>query len=79
MSPHGVVLGSDGRITHLELARSEQDDQGNWFVDTEQVLKKKADFVISAFGSGLYDEDIKAALSPLKMNRWGAPEVDTLK
>ena len=31
MSPHSVVRrSSDGRVSHLVLARTEQDDDGNW-------------------------------------------------
>ncbi|QQP51183.1 Dihydropyrimidine dehydrogenase, partial [Caligus rogercresseyi] len=41
-------------------------------------MKKKCNFVISAFGSGLYSSDIKEALSPLKFNKWGGLEVDNL-
>uniref|UniRef100_A0A0K2T590 Dihydropyrimidine dehydrogenase [NADP(+)] n=1 Tax=Lepeophtheirus salmonis TaxID=72036 RepID=A0A0K2T590_LEPSM len=78
MSPEDVVLDSKGRITHLVLARNELDDEGNWYVDKDQSLKKKCNFVISAFGSGLYNSDIKAALEPLKFNRWGGLEVDNL-
>ena len=76
MSPHKVVLGSDGRITHLVLARNEQSDDGKWTIDTEQTMKKKCDFVISAFGSGLYSKDIKHALAPVKLTGWGTPDVN---
>lgn len=38
-------------------------------------MKKKCDFIISAFGSGLFDKDIKDSMSPVKMNKWGTPEV----
>jgi NADPH-dependent glutamate synthase beta subunit-like oxidoreductase len=82
MSPLQVTLRpSDGRITHLVLARTEQrdDDSGSWFVDEEQTMKKKCDFVISAFGSALYSKDVLDALQPLKLTKWGAPEVDNLK
>ena len=42
MSPHSVVRrSSDGRVTHLVMARTEQDDDGNWIVDEEETLKKK--------------------------------------
>ena len=59
MSPNKVVQRPDGRISHLVLARNEQDDEGNWFEDEEQTMKKKCDFIISAFGSGLYSQDLK--------------------
>ena len=42
MSPHSVVRrSSDGRVTHLVMARTGQDDDGNWIVDEEETLKKK--------------------------------------
>ena len=47
-----------------------QDEAGNWDVDEDQTMKMKCDFVISAFGSGLYSEDLKSAMAPLKLNRW---------
>ena len=52
-----------------------QDESGNWEVDEEQTMKMKCDFVISAFGSGLYSQDLKSAMAPLKLTRWGTPEV----
>ena len=78
MSPSEVVLNkSTGRISHLMLARTEQDEEtGEWKVDEEEVLKKRCDFVISAFGSHLAAADVKDAISPVvDMNRWG-PVVD---
>ena len=58
------------RISHLILARNEQDEQtGEWIVDEEQTLKKKCDFVISAFGSALYSDNIKSALAGVNINR----------
>ena len=49
MSPHQIVLNpATKKISHLVLARNEQDeDTGNWFVDDDQLMKKKCDFVIS--------------------------------
>ena len=59
------------RISHLILARNEQDEQtGEWIVDEEQTLKKKCDFVISAFGSALYSDNIKSALAGVNINRY---------
>ena len=65
------------RIRFIELNRTEQClDTGKWLVDEEQTMKIRADFIISAFGSGLEDESIINALAPLKLNKWGLPEVD---
>lgn len=79
MSPHKLIRdASTGKITHLVLCRTEQDDDGSWFEDTEQTLKKKCDFVISAFGSTLSDPDIKDAMTDLKFNKWGTPEINQM-
>ncbi|WAR22886.1 DPYD-like protein [Mya arenaria] len=71
------VLMSNGRISGLECARSEQTDDGEWVEDDEQMIRIKVDYIISAFGSGLTDQDLKDAMSPVKLTRWGTPEVDT--
>lgn len=78
MSPHELIINpATKRISHLILARNEQDEgTGEWIVDPDQTMKKRCDFVISAFGSALYSEDIKSALPGVKLNRWGSPEVD---
>lgn len=39
----------------IEFYRTEQDENDRWVEDAEQVTRLKADFIISAFGSGLYD------------------------
>ena len=51
------VLTKDGRICAMEFWRAEQTDTGDWIDDEDQLVKLKADFVISAFGSGLSDPD----------------------
>lgn len=43
----------------MTFARTEQLDNGEWIIDEEQPVTMKTDFVISAFGSGLYDDDSK--------------------
>lgn len=43
----------------MTFARTEQLDNGEWITDEEQLVTVKTDFVISAFGSGLYDDDRK--------------------
>ena len=58
LTPHQVIT-TDSRITALEFVRSEQDDDGNWVTDNSQIVRLKANFVISAFGSGLSDPDGK--------------------
>merc|ERR1719450_278786 len=78
MSPQKVIM-KNGKIGGMKFFRTEQDDDGRWIEDPEQVFSLKCDFVISAFGSGLYSPGIKSAMEPLVMNRWGTPEVDTLR
>ena len=51
------VIRKGDRISALEFARTEQDEEGNWNRDEDQVIRLKADYVISAFGSGLSDPD----------------------
>ncbi|CAH0750695.1 unnamed protein product [Diatraea saccharalis] len=76
MSPQEVIV-KDGRIVALKMCRTEQLEDGEWIEDTDQVMQIKANFIISAFGSGLYDTDVKEAMSGVKLNRWGLPEVDS--
>lgn len=57
-SPKNVQI-KDNHITGMTFCRNEQQDDGSWIEDDDQVLKMKCNFVISAFGSGLYDEDGK--------------------
>ncbi|NWR59918.1 DPYD dehydrogenase, partial [Bucorvus abyssinicus] len=75
LSPRKVVLRG-GQIVAMEFVRTEQDSDGNWKEDEDQVVRLKADVVISAFGSILSDDQVKEAMAPIKFNRWGLPEVD---
>jgi len=56
MNPRLVVV-KEGRIRAMEFFRTEQTDDGEWVDDEDQIVRLKADFVISAFGSGLADPD----------------------
>lgn len=58
MSPHKVIV-KHGKIMSMEFYRTEQDETGHYHLDHDQVVKIKADYVISAFGSGLFDENGK--------------------
>jgi len=51
------VFSKNGKITGMEFYRTEQKENGEWIEDTEQTCKLKADYIISAFGSGLSDEN----------------------
>ncbi|KAK2578695.1 hypothetical protein KPH14_011663 [Odynerus spinipes] len=74
-SPKQVIV-RNGRIIAVEFCRTEQNEDGDWIEDEEQMFRLKADFVISAFGSGLDDLDVKQAMTPIKFNTWGLPIVD---
>ncbi|XP_066584769.1 dihydropyrimidine dehydrogenase [NADP(+)] [Prorops nasuta] len=75
LSPSKVIV-KNGRIVAVEFFRTERNDQGDWIEDEEQIVRLKADFVISAFGSGLYDPKVRKAMEPIKLNRWNVPEVN---
>jgi dihydropyrimidine dehydrogenase (NADP+) len=77
-SPFRVVRNAQNKITGMEFYRTEQDDNGEWIEDQDQVIKIKCDFVISAFGSSLTDDNVRAAMQPVRFNRWGLPEVDPI-
>jgi dihydropyrimidine dehydrogenase (NADP+) len=54
LSPRKVIV-KDGRIVAMQFVRTEQDEAGNWSEDEDQIVRLKADVVISAFGSVLSD------------------------
>lgn len=74
-SPKKVITHGN-RIRAMEFCRTEQTETGEWVIDEEQTIRLKADFIISAFGSDLSDTEVIKALEPLKLNKWGYPEVD---
>lgn len=49
------MITRNGKIVAMEFHRTEEDENGDWVEDEEQVCRLKADFIISAFGSGLRD------------------------
>lgn len=61
MSPRKVI-SKGGRLVAMEFARSEQDEEGNWEEDEEQIVRLKASYIISAFGSGLSSPDCRHPL-----------------
>lgn len=54
LSPREVIM-KNGRIAGLQFCRTEQTEEGDWLEDQEQVVRLKADYIISAFGSILSD------------------------
>jgi hypothetical protein len=53
-APKQVIL-KENKIAAVEFCRTEQDEDDRWVEDVEQITRLRADFIISAFGSGLYD------------------------
>ncbi|KAI4871268.1 hypothetical protein NFI96_019794 [Prochilodus magdalenae] len=75
LSPREVLL-KEGRVHGMEFCRTEQTATGEWVEDQEQITRLKADFIISAFGSVLSDPKVKEAMAPIRLNRWGLPELN---
>ncbi|XP_054014586.1 dihydropyrimidine dehydrogenase [NADP(+)] [Hylaeus anthracinus] len=75
-SPKQVII-RNGKIVAVEFCRTEENENGDWVEDEDQICRLKADFVVSAFGSGLQDHYVIKAMAPVKMNKWNLPEVDT--
>uniref|UniRef100_A0A3B3I1B5 Dihydropyrimidine dehydrogenase [NADP(+)] n=1 Tax=Oryzias latipes TaxID=8090 RepID=A0A3B3I1B5_ORYLA len=76
LSPREVIM-KNGRVAGLQFCRTEQTEEGDWVEDEEQVVKLKADYIISAFGSILNDPKVTEAMAPVKLSHWGTPEVNT--
>ncbi|KAG9351095.1 hypothetical protein JZ751_024985, partial [Albula glossodonta] len=74
LSPREVIM-KNGRVSGLQLCRTEQTESGDWIEDEEQVVRLKADYIISAFGSMLKDPKVEEAMAPIKFNRWGLPDL----
>ncbi|XP_048457497.1 dihydropyrimidine dehydrogenase a, tandem duplicate 1 [Rhincodon typus] len=76
MSPRRIILKGQ-HISAIEFVRTEQNDVGDWIEDEDQVIRLKANIVISAFGSILSDPSVKEAMTNIRFNRWGFLDVDT--
>lgn len=55
-SPKEVIV-RNRKIAAMEFYRTEQNESGEWIEDEDQVVRLKVHFLISAFGSGLYDPE----------------------
>lgn len=75
MSPLDVIV-KDGKITGMKFCRTEQNENDEWIEDPEQVTHLKANYIISAFGSGLFDSNVKDALFGVQLNRDGLPAIN---
>ncbi|KOB68978.1 Dihydropyrimidine dehydrogenase [Operophtera brumata] len=57
------------------MCRTEQLEDGEWTEDEDQVTQLKANFIISAFGSGLYKTDVRMCRSEqLEGGEWTEDE-----
>lgn len=77
-SPYKINTNFQNKITSMEFFKTELNESNEWIEDKEQVIKLKCDYVISAFGSTLTDDAIKRAIEPVKLNRWGLPDIDPI-
>ncbi|XP_078264409.1 dihydropyrimidine dehydrogenase [NADP(+)]-like isoform X2 [Rhinoraja longicauda] len=75
MSPRRIILKGQ-RISAIEFVRTEQNDAGDWVEDDDQVMRLKANVVISAFGS-IVSNSVKEAMANVKFNRWGFLDADS--
>uniref|UniRef100_A0A672SFL4 Dihydropyrimidine dehydrogenase [NADP(+)] n=1 Tax=Sinocyclocheilus grahami TaxID=75366 RepID=A0A672SFL4_SINGR len=75
LSPREVLLKA-GRVHGMEFCRTEQTESGQWVEDEEQIIRLKADYIMSAFGSLMNDPTVIEAMAPIRLNRWGLPELD---
>eukprot|EP01027_Heterolobosea_sp_BB2_P012612 GEZU01018261.1.p1 GENE.GEZU01018261.1~~GEZU01018261.1.p1 ORF type:complete len:1036 (-),score=376.97 GEZU01018261.1:102-3209(-) len=71
------VITRDGRIVAAEFYKTFKDDNGNYPIDEDQFIRIKCDFIISAFGSTLNDEETMKAMAPLTLNAWGQVDIDS--
>ncbi|KAA8587551.1 hypothetical protein FQN60_016413 [Etheostoma spectabile] len=76
LSPREVIM-KNGRVAGLQFCRTEQTEEGDWKEDEDQIVRLKADCIISAFGSMLNEPQVSEAMAPVTMTRWGTPEVNT--
>eukprot|EP00755_Sulcionema_specki_P005421 Sspe_Gene.32720::Locus_16027_Transcript_1_1_Confidence_1.000_Length_3250::g.32720::m.32720/K00207/DPYD; dihydropyrimidine dehydrogenase (NADP+) len=72
--PKKVIL-EEGRIKAIEMWKMEQDDDGKWVKDEDQVLTIKCDFIISAFGSQL-GSGLEQEIGKVADIEWGQVKVD---
>ncbi|XP_022247130.1 dihydropyrimidine dehydrogenase [NADP(+)]-like isoform X2 [Limulus polyphemus] len=75
LSPNKIIVKGH-HISAVEFIRTSQEEDGSWKMDEDQLVKLKADFIISAFGSSLRDSKVLEAIKPLKLTNLGLPEVD---
>jgi dihydropyrimidine dehydrogenase (NADP+) len=70
------VVTRDGHIVAMEFFKTEKDDNGNYFNDPDSFIRLKADFVISAFGSGITDAKLVEGIKPFIIKNNGYLDVN---
>uniref|UniRef100_A0A0K8U849 Dihydropyrimidine dehydrogenase [NADP(+)] n=1 Tax=Bactrocera latifrons TaxID=174628 RepID=A0A0K8U849_BACLA len=70
------VILEDNKIVSVEFIRTDMDLDGTIREDKDQKTYLPADFVISAFGSGLNQTEVIDAMKPVKLNKNNLPKVD---
>lgn len=73
--PKGVIC-KDGRISGIELWKTESKDDGTCEIDEDQFVRLKCDFIISAFGSTVENQALIKASAPLVFNKSGRVDVN---
>ncbi|XP_060534997.1 dihydropyrimidine dehydrogenase [NADP(+)] [Cylas formicarius] len=73
--PRNVNL-RNGRITSVTFTRYQEEEDGRWVQDLDQLTILKADFVISAFGSHLEGSDVVDALKPIELDDDNLPIIN---
>lgn len=74
LSPHAVNI-KNGKIVSVTFARNEQTNDGQWVKDEDQLTTLKANYLISAFGSGLEDQDSKLGRETVKYENFFRPVI----
>lgn len=52
------VIQRNGKIVAMEFYKMEQDDEGKWVQDEDSLIRVKCDYIISAFGSAVKDDEV---------------------
>lgn len=76
LSPKNIEV-KDDKIVCINFCRTEQNENGEWLEDPDQVVKLKVNYVISAFGSTLSDPEVLQALEPLELNARNLPKINS--
>ncbi|CAH1393543.1 unnamed protein product [Nezara viridula] len=76
LSPKNIEV-KDGKIVCIYFCRTEQNENGEWSEDPDQLVKLKVNYIISAFGSTLSDPEILQALEPLDLNTRNLPKINS--